>query len=150
MEADRPDTVTPHLVCRNAAGAIAFYKTAFGAVELFRLTGDDGLLQLARIRIGRSELMLLDENPARAQLGPLALGGSPVTLHLQVADTDVAMARAVTAGATITLAADDMYWGERYGRIEDPFGHHWEIACRTRLLSPQQLAAEASPATGDD
>jgi uncharacterized glyoxalase superfamily protein PhnB len=143
-------TITPHLVCRHAAEAIAFYRQAFGAVELFRLTGEDARLQQARIRIGDSELLLVDEFPERALHGPHSLGGSAVILQLQVTDVDAAVARALAAGAVLTQAADDMYWGERYARVQDPFGHQWALACRRRQLSPTQLASAATPPDGDD
>lgn len=121
-------TVTPHLICRDAAAAIEYYKRAFGAVEAGRLPGPGGKLIHAMIRIGDSAVMLVDEFPDWGALGPQALNGSPVTLHLYVEDVDATVARAVAAGAKITLPVEDMFWGDRYGKIEDPFGHQWSIA----------------------
>ncbi len=135
-------TITPHLVCRDASAAIAFYQQAFGAVELARLPGPDGKLLHAMVRIGDSNLMLVDEYPDWGSLGPQALKGSPVTIHLYVEDVDAAVARAVAAGARVTLPIADMFWGDRYGQLEDPFGHHWSVATHTRDVSPEELQTE--------
>jgi PhnB protein len=141
-------TITPHLVCRDAAGAIAFYGKAFGAVELTRLPGPQGRLMHAMVRIGDSNLMLVDEFPDCGALGPQSLKGSPVTIHLYVTDVDATIERAVAAGAKVTMPVDDMFWGDRYGRIEDPFGHLWSIATHTRDLSPQEIEAAAAALRG--
>ena len=109
-------TLTPHLVCRNAAAAIDFYVRAFGAVELARLPAPDGRLMHAMLRVGDSPLMLVDEFPEMGCHSPQGLGGSPITLHLYVIDVDAALARAVEAGARLALPATDMFWGDRYGR----------------------------------
>jgi uncharacterized glyoxalase superfamily protein PhnB len=137
-------TLTPHLVCRDAAAAIAYYVKAFGAIEQGRLPGPDGRLMHAMIRIGDSPLMLVDEMPEWGALGPQSLKGSPVTIHLYVEDVDAAVARAVDAGARITMPVADMFWGDRYGQIEDPFGHHWSIATHTRDVSPEKMQAAMS------
>jgi uncharacterized glyoxalase superfamily protein PhnB len=135
--------LTPHLVCRDAAAAIAFYQKAFGAVELARLPGPQGKLMHALLRIGDSPLMLVDEFPDWGALGPQSLKGSPVTLHLYVEDVDAAVERAVAAGARLTMPVADMFWGDRYGTLEDPFGHHWSIATHVRDLSPEEIQAAA-------
>jgi uncharacterized glyoxalase superfamily protein PhnB len=132
-------SITPHLVCAGAAEAIEFYKQAFGAVELGRLAGPPGKLIHAAIRIGDSAVMLVDEMPECGALGPKARGGSSVTIHLQVEDVDGVVARAVAAGAKITMPVDDMFWGDRYGQIEDPFGHSWSVATHVRDVSPEEL-----------
>ena len=132
-------SITPHLVCAGAAEAIEFYKQAFGAVELGRLAGPPGKLIHAAIRIGDSAVMLVDEMPECGALGPKARGGSSVTIHLQVEDVDAVVARAVAAGAKITMPVDDMFWGDRYGQIEDPFGHSWSVATHVRDVSPEEL-----------
>jgi PhnB protein len=132
-------TVTPHLICAGAANAIEFYKKAFGAVEESRLPGPDGKIMHARIRIGDSAVMLFDENPQCGALGPKALKGSPVTIHLYVEDADATAARAVKAGATLRMPVEDMFWGDRYGVLEDPFGHHWSVATHVRDLSDAQI-----------
>lgn len=140
--------VTPHLVCRNAAAAIDFYRQAFGAEECARLAGPDGRVMHAQIRIGGACVMLTDEYPEMGCLSPLSLGGSPVTLHLYVEDADAAFARAVAAGATVTLPLADQFWGDRYGRVSDPFGHHWAIATHLRDLSHAEIMAAAPAACG--
>jgi uncharacterized glyoxalase superfamily protein PhnB len=132
-------TVTPHLICAGAADAIEFYKKAFGAVETARLPGPQGKIMHAMIRIGDSALMLVDEMPEWGALGPKALKGSPVTLHLYVDDVDAFAARAVKAGAKITMPVADMFWGDRYGKLEDPFGHHWSLATHLREVSPEEM-----------
>ena len=132
-------TVTPHLVCADAAKAIDFYKKAFGAVELRRLKGQDGKIMHAAIRIGDSTVMLVDEYPAWGVLSPTSLKGSPVTIHLFVEDVDGFVARAVRAGAKVTMPIADMFWGDRYGKLEDPFGHHWSVATHLRDMTPAEI-----------
>ena len=132
-------SVTPHLVCAGAASAIEFYKKAFGAVEAGRLPGPDGRIMHAAIRIGDSTVMLVDEMPEWCALGPKSLKGSPVTIHLYVDDVDAVVARAVKAGAKITMPVEDQFWGDRYGKLEDPFGHHWSVATHLRDVSPGEM-----------
>lgn len=140
--------VTPHLVCRNAAAAIEFYKQAFGAVDCARLPAPDGRLMHALITIGGAAVMLVDEFPEQGCQGPLALGGSAVTLHLYVADVDATVAQAVAAGATVTMPVADMFWGDGYGRLTDPFGHHWSVATHVRDLTPEQITEGFKAACG--
>lgn len=132
-------TVTPHLVCAGAAAAIEFYKKAFNAVEAGQLPGPDGRLMHALIRIEGSAVMLVDEMPEWGVLGPKSLQGSPVTIHLYVADVDAVVARAVAAGTKITMPVADMFWGDRYGKIEDPFGHHWSVGTHIRDVTPAEM-----------
>src|SRR5881396_3187820 len=132
-------SLTPHLVCAGAADAIEFYKKAFNAVEVARLPGPGGKLMHAAVRIGDSTLMLVDENPQWGLLGPIALKGSPVTVHLYVDDVDGVVAKAVAAGARITMPIADMFWGDRYGQLEDPFGHRWSVGTHVRDVSPQEM-----------
>ncbi len=134
-------TLTPHLVCRGAGEAIAFYKKAFDAVEMFRLPGRDGKLAHAMLRIGDSMLMLVDEFPEMGARGPGQLGGSPVTIHLSVKDAAATMRQAEAAGATVKMPVTDMFWGALYGVLEDPFGHSWSVATQVRDLNPQQIEA---------
>ena len=131
--------VTPHLVCARAADAIEFYKKAFGAVEESRLPGPGGKVMHAMIRIGGSAIMLVDEAPEWGMLGPKSLKGSPVTIHLYVDDTDAFVARAVKAGATVTMPVADMFWGDRYGTLEDPFGHRWSVGTHVRDVTPAEM-----------
>jgi PhnB protein len=130
--------VTPHLIVKGAANAIEFYEKAFGAVEEVRLPGPNGRLMHAVIRIFGDAVMLVDEMPEWGALSPKSLKGSPVTLHLYVEDVDAAVKRAVGAGAKVTMPVEDMFWGDRYGKIEDPFGHHWSLATHTREVSLEE------------
>jgi len=132
-------TVTPHLVCAGAADAIEFYKKAFNAVEIGRMAGPQGKLLHGLIRIGDSKVMLVDEFPDWGSFGPKSLKGSPVTMHLYVADVDAFVAHAAAAGATITMPLQDMFWGDRYCKLEDPFGHHWSVATHVRDVSPEEM-----------
>jgi PhnB protein len=132
-------SVTPHLVCAGAAAAIEFYKKAFNAVETFRLPGPQGGLMHAEVRIGDSAVMLVDESPEWGMLGPKSLKGSPVTIHLYVEDADAFVERAVASGANITMPLADTFWGDRYGSLEDPFGHRWSVATHIRDMSPEEI-----------
>jgi PhnB protein len=136
--------ITPHLVCAGAADAIEFYKKAFGAAECMRLPGPQGKLMHASVRIGDSIVMLVDEFPEYGSLGPKSLKGSPVTIHLNVPDVDATVAHAVKAGAKITMPVEDMFWGARYGRLEDPFGHQWSVATYIREVGPEELQKAAA------
>jgi uncharacterized glyoxalase superfamily protein PhnB len=138
---DGMHTVTPHLICAGAADAIEFYKKAFNAVEISRMPGPGGKLMNAIIRIGESAVLLVDDNPQWGMLGPKALKGSPVAIHLYVEDADAFTARAVAAGAKVTMPAADMFWGDRYGQLEDPFGHRWSVATHIRDVSPAEMQA---------
>jgi PhnB protein len=135
----RINTVTPHLVCAGAADAIQFYKKAFGATEETRLDGPDGKIVHALLRIGNSPVMLADEMPEWGSVGPKVLHGSPVTIHLYVDDVDEFVARAEQAGAKITMPVEDMFWGDRYGKLEDPFGHQWSVATHQRDVSAEDI-----------
>lgn len=139
-------SVTPHLVCAGAADAIDFYEKAFGATEVARLPGPDGKLMHGAVRIEGSVVMLVDENLQWGALGPKALKGSPVTIHVFVADVDAFVARAVKVGAKVIMPIDDMFWGDRYGIIEDPFGHHWSVATHMRDVKPEELSEAMSKA----
>ncbi len=141
-------TVTPHLVCAGAEDAIAFYTNAFDAVELGRMPGPQGKLLHAAIRIGDSTVMLVDEYPEWNALGPKSLKGTPVTIHLYVDDVDAVVARAVDAGAKITMPVEDMFWGDRYGKLEDPFGHYWSVATHVRDLSKEEMQEAAKRICG--
>ena len=141
-------SLTPHLVCDGAADAIEFYQRAFGAEELMRLPGPDGRLMHAAVSIDGHMLMLVDEMKEHGVFSPTSLGGSPVTLHLNTSDADAAIARAAAAGATVTLAAHDAFWGDRYGQVRDPFGHNWSIAhpLREKAMDESELRAAAGQA----
>ncbi|HJU06824.1 MAG TPA: VOC family protein [Nitrospiraceae bacterium] len=141
-------TVTPHLVCAGAASAIEFYKKAFNAVEIGRMPGPQGKLIHALIRIGDSAVMLVDEFPDWGSFGPKSLKGSPVTIHLYVEDADAFVKRAVDAGAKVTMPLENMFWGDRYGRLEDPFGHQWSVATHVRDVTPEEMQQAAQKACG--
>src|SRR4051794_26730072 len=133
--------ITPHLVIKGASEAIEFYKRAFGAEELCRMPfpGPDGQVRLghAELQIGDSRIFLADEFPDYGSVGPD--GNSPVKIHLYVTDADAAFERAVEAGATVSMPLADMFWGDRYGKLVDPFGHHWSIAEHLEDLTPAQM-----------
>ena len=136
---DGMHSLTPHLICAGAADAIDFYKKAFNAVELSRLPGPNGKLMHAMLMIGDSALMLNDEFPKWGGFGPKSLKGSSVTMHLYVNDADAAFAQAIAVGAKVTIPIADMFWGDRYGMLEDPFGHKWSIATHQRDLTHQEI-----------
>lgn len=130
-------TVTPHLIIKNAEKAIDFYKKAFGAEERFRMPGPDGKLMHAEIQIGSSILMIAEENAQWGCFGPKE--SSPITIHLYVHDCDATIKRAQAAGATLTMPPDNMFWGDRYGKVKDPFGHHWSVATHIADPTPQEM-----------
>jgi uncharacterized glyoxalase superfamily protein PhnB len=141
-------TITPSIVVKGAADAIAFYIRAFGAEEISRASmGDSPLIMHAEIKIGDSRIMLTDEFPEMGCLGPLAVGGTSSSLHLYVEDADAAFNRAVDAGATVTMPLSDQFWGDRFGMLKDPFGHNWSIATHKEDLSETELAQRMAEAT---
>src|ERR1035438_9470932 len=136
-------TLTPHIVVTDGAAAIEFYKKAFGAQVLARLLTPDGKTVMhAQLKIGDSTLMLGGEMPPHS-LSPKSRGGTSVYLHLYLADADAAFERAVKAGCIIRMPVSDMFWGDRYGQVEDPFGHQWSIATHKHDYTEEQLAANA-------
>jgi PhnB protein len=136
---DGMHSLTPYLTCDGASKAIEFYKKAFNAVEISRVPAKGGRLVNAMIRIGDSGLMLMDEMPEMKAFGPKSLKGSPVTIHLQVENVDEVVKQAVAAGATLHMPTADMFWGDRYVQLEDPFGHHWSVATHVRDVSPEEI-----------
>jgi PhnB protein len=141
-------TVTAHIVCRDAVAAIEFYKKAFGATDCGQMLAPNGKLIHGMIRIGDSAVMLAEETPDWGALSPLTLKGSPVTLHVYVENADQAYQRAIAAGATSVMEPADMFWGDRYGVLKDPFGHNWSIAHHVRDMSPEEMQAAATKACG--
>jgi PhnB protein len=132
-------SVTPAIVVRDAAKAIDFYKEAFGADEVDRMQGPDGSVMHAEIRIGDSIIMLGEENPMWQTKSPQTLGGVHGSLHIYVDDADAAFARAVAAGCEARYPMEDAFWGDRYGKVTDPFGHEWGLATRVKDLSPDEI-----------
>jgi uncharacterized glyoxalase superfamily protein PhnB len=135
-------TITPSLALRDAARAIDFYKKAFGAEERLRMPGPDGKLMHAELRIGNSLIMLGEEMPEMGVRSPEALGGTPVSFYLYIEDVDAFFNRAVAAGARPTMPLTDMFWGDRMGKLEDPFGHTWAPAQHTRDMTPEEMKRE--------
>ena len=132
-------TITPYLVCQGAADAIAFYTAAFGATETVRMPGPGGNVMHAELRIGSSMLMLSDENPERGALSPQTVGGSPVSIFIYTEDVDAVFARAVEAGAKGVAPPTDMFWGDRFAQLVDPFGHSWAIATHKEDVSGEEM-----------
>jgi PhnB protein len=132
--------VTPYITVHHAGHAIEFYKKAFGAEEKFRMAAPDGKVMHAEIRIGDSTIMLADENPQMGRPSPQTLGGSTAGLMLYTENVDQAFERAVKAGAKAMMPPADMFWGDRYGTVLDPFGHNWSLATHIRDVSPEEMA----------
>ena len=137
--------LTPHLVVREAAKAIEFYKKAFGAEEIARMAAPDGKFVMhAELKIGDSIVMLGDEFPQMQRwVAPQSLKGTTIALHMYVKDVDAAFKRAVDAGATVSMPVMDAFWGDRYGRVTDPWGHEWSLATHKQDLTPEQIAKGA-------
>ena len=139
-------TITPHLVVKNAAKAIEFYRKAFGADLLFcNEIEATGQVLHARLGIGDSIVMLNDEFPDQGVCGP-SEKGSAVTIHLYVPDVDAVFKRAVEAGCQVTMPLADMFWGDRYGTLKDPFGHSWSVASCKEQLSEETMRERAKEA----
>lgn len=140
----------PHLVCDRCADAIEFYKRAFGAQESHRMPAPDGRrIMHAEIRIDGRPVFLADDFPEYCggkASSPKALGGTPVTIHRYVVDCDAAVQRAQQAGATIKMPPMDMFWGDRYGVVTDPFGHVWSLATHKSDPTPDEIAKAAEAA----
>lgn len=139
--------LSPHLVVDDAASAIDFYVKAFDAVELGRVPGPDGKLIHAALRINGFTVMLNDDVPQMCggkSMTPTSLGGTPVTIHLTVTDVDAKFQRALNAGATVATALEDQLWGDRYGVVADPFGHHWSLGQPVREVNMDEIQAAMS------
>lgn len=141
----------PSLAVDNAAEAIEFYKRAFGAVEKGRMEGPGGMIAHAELEIAGSLLMLADPFPQATAKPPKELGGTSMSVFFYVEDVDAAVQRAVDAGASVTLPVEDQFWGDRYGKVMDPFGHEWELATHKEDLTQEeteQRGREAMAAMG--
>ena len=136
--------ITPYLIVKGAAGAIDFYKQAFGATELFRMPQPDGRVGHAELKIGDSAVMMADEFPEMKVVGPKTLGNSPVGLLLYVENVDATVAKAVSLGATIQRPVADQFYGDRTCTIEDPFGHKWTVATHIEDVSPEEMQRRAA------
>ncbi len=133
-------TITPFLTVRGADRAIDFYRRAFGAEELGRMPGPDGkTIVHAELKIGDSRIFLCDENPGMDCRSPATLGGSPAGIYLYVRDVDDAFKKAVNAGATVKRPVQDMFWGDRTGSVQDPFGYSWDLATHKEEVPPKEI-----------
>ena len=137
-------TVTPYLVCRGTAEAIEFYKKAFGAKERVRMAGPGGSVAHAELKIGDSHVMLGDEMPSMGSSAPPTVGGTSVHVFLYVKDVDKAFAQATAAGASVEMPPQDMFWGDRYCKLVDPFGHKWGMATHFENVSPKEMARRSA------
>ena len=138
-------TVTPVLTVAGAASAIEFYSYVFGADEGVRIYGEDGLSVIhSELKIGNSILIVCDESPALGISAPTTLGASPVSVHLYLDDVDSVMERAIEAGASVAVPLADVYWGERFGKIVDPYGHVWSLSKRIEDLNADEIASRAA------
>lgn len=132
-------TLNPYLTVKNAEQAIEFYKKAFNAQELYRMPGPDGKIMHAELRIGDSTLMLSEEFPEMGNKSPLTIGGSPCTIMLYTDNVDQLWDMAVRAGAQVRMPLSDMFWGDRFGGLTDPFGHLWSLAQHIEDVAPDEM-----------
>jgi PhnB protein len=139
-------TVTPFLAVDDASAAIEFYARAFGARERTRMPMPDGKVAHAELELGDAVIMLADPFPQAATRPPKELGGTTVGVFLYVEDVDGFVQRAVDAGVTVTMAPEDMFWGDRFGQLTDPFGHQWQVATHIEDVPPEEMAARAKAA----
>jgi len=133
-------SVTPYLSVNDAARALDFYKRAFGAQEIMRMDAPGGKIGHAEIRIGDSVVMLADEMPGSGCTAPQSLGGTTAGLFIYVENVDAAFKQAVSAGAQVEMPLADMFWGDRYGKLKDPFGHSWSMATHKEDVAPAEMA----------
>ena len=138
--------ITPHIVVQGAERAVAFYRDAFAAEEVDRIPLPDGRLMSVQLRIGGGLLHIADEFPEMGVLAPPSIGGTPVVLALEVTDADAVFVKAVAAGAEVRQPLADMFWGDRHGQLEDPFGHRWNIAQHLRDVPHDEVVAAAAQA----
>jgi PhnB protein len=144
-------TLTPHLPVDDAKKAIEFYKRAFGATERGVMPGPNDTIAHAELQIGDTVLMLADPFPQSAVRPPKELGGTTVGIFMYVEDVDEVVQQAIDAGATLTMPVEDQFWGDRYGKVTDPFGHEWQIATHVEDLTPEEMqrrGQEAMASTG--
>jgi PhnB protein len=139
-------TATPYLVVRDAGRAIDFYANAFGATEVYRMPAVGGRIPHAELKIGDSRIMLSDEFPERGSSSPQTLGGTAASVLLYVEDADAAFKQALAAGARELSPLQDMFWGDRFGKLADPFGHEWGIATHVEDVAPEEMAKRMAAA----
>ena len=139
-------TLTPYLAVDDARKAIEFYKRAFGATERGVMTGPNDMIAHAELEIGDSLIMLSDPFPQASVKPPKEVGGTTQAVFVYVEDVDEVVQQAVDAGATVTMPVEDQFWGDRYGKVADPFGHEWQIATHVEDLSPDEIAKRGEEA----
>ena len=141
-------SITPYVIVRGGAAAIAFYQKVFGARLRMKLDAPGGKIGHAELEIGDSLVMLADEHPEMGALAPPTIGGTPVGLHVYLADVDAVAAKAIAAGATLKRPVADQFYGDRLGSIVDPFGHLWHISTHIEDVSPDEIARRAAALHG--
>ena len=139
-------SVTPYLVVNNAARAIEFYQRAFGAKEMMRMDGPPGKIVHAELKIGDAMIMLSDEMPGAGARSPQSLGGTTGGIFLYVENVDTVFNQAASAGAKVDMPLADMFWGDRYGKLTDPFGHSWSLATHKEDVAPEEMKKRAKEA----
>jgi PhnB protein len=139
-------SLNAYLAVDDAAAAIEYYSEVFGAKERFRMDGPDGKIGHAELQIGDSVLMLSDQNPQSNYTPPKQLGGTSAGLLLYVEDVDAVVTKATETGATLTMPVEDMFWGDRFGQVTDPFGHAWQIATHKEDLTEEEIAERSKAA----
>ena len=142
-------SLTAHIVVQGADRAAEFYRDAFGAEEISRIPTPDGRLMSVQLKIGDSILHLADEFKEMGVLAPPSVGGTSVVLALEVVDADSVFARAIAAGATVRQPIQDMFWGDRHGQLDDPFGHRWNISHHVRDVPHDEIVAAAAAIFGE-
>jgi PhnB protein len=145
MTASRPHALVPHLFVKDVPAAIAFYRKAFGVTELFRIVLPDGTILFIELAVGNGRLLISEEVPRLNALAPASVGGTPMLLTLEVDDVDDLARRAVFAGAEIEMPVQEMFFGERYGVLVDPFGHRWALTTRREQLTPDEVQRATPP-----
>ena len=140
---DGYQSVSPYLMVRGAAKAIDFYKKALGATERFRFAAPDGSVMHAELQVGDSVVMLADDNPQATAKSPASLGGTSVNIFLYVEDVDSFFQQAVGAGAEALMPPENMFWGDRFSKVSDPFGHEWSLATHVEDVSPEEMGKRA-------
>ena len=140
------NTVSPYLAVDDAAAAIEYYKQAFGAEETMRMNGPDGKVGHAELKIGDSHVMLSDPFPQSSTSPPKELGGTTGSIFMYVEDVDSVVQQAVDAGGTVTMEVQDMFWGDRFGSVTDPFGHTWSIATHVEDVPPDEMEERSKAA----
>ena len=138
--------VTPYLIVDVGGAAIDFYCSVLGATERLRMPAPDGRIGHAELQLGDSMIMLADENARMGARGPRAIGGTPVSLHVYVEDSDAVFERAVQAGAKALQAVEDRFYGDRSGQFEDPFGHRWNVSTHVEDVPPEEMSKRAAAA----